>query len=145
MSIMPEPGQSSAKRKKRQRRLSEWVMTQGSVRIDGLVHRFRISTMTVHRDLDELESRGLLRKSSGLVTVLSSSLVESSDIFRSSQEIAAKIELAQYAIQYFEPGQAVFLDASRNVQQLVPRQRSRHSTASSSPRRTSTTSSRRSS
>lgn len=103
----------------RQRAISEAVMTAGSVRIEQLAERFDISLMTVHRDLDELESRGLLRKSRGVATALSSSLVESSDVFRAGQQHAAKLEVAQAALEFIEPGQAVFLDDSTTVLQLA--------------------------
>lgn len=94
-------------------------MTEGAIRIEQIAERFDISLMTVHRDLDELEFRGLLRKSRGIATALPSSLVESSDVFRVSQQADAKHQLALAAIDLIEPGQAVFLDDSTTVQQLT--------------------------
>jgi DeoR/GlpR family transcriptional regulator of sugar metabolism len=103
----------------RQRAISEAVMAEGAVRIDELAERFDISLMTVHRDLDELESRGLLRKSRGVATALSSSLVESSDVFRLGRQQAEKESLARAVLDYIEPGQAVFLDDSTTVLHLA--------------------------
>jgi DeoR/GlpR family transcriptional regulator of sugar metabolism len=99
----------------RQRAISEAVMAEGAIRIEQLAERFDISLMTVHRDLDELESRALLRKSRGVATALSSSLVESSDVFRIGQQQAEKESLARAVLDYIEPGQAVFLDDSTTV------------------------------
>jgi DeoR/GlpR family transcriptional regulator of sugar metabolism len=90
-------------------------MAEGAVRIEQLAERFEISLMTVHRDLDELELRGLLRKSRGVATALSTSLVESSDVFRLGRERAEKDALAQAAMEFIEPGQAIFLDDSTTV------------------------------
>lgn len=103
----------------RQRAITEVVMAEGAVRIEQLAERFDISLMTVHRDLDELEARGLLRKSRGVATALSSSLVESSDVFRSSKQVAEKESLALAAMEFIEPGQSIFLDDSTTVLQMA--------------------------
>ncbi|HEY5223974.1 MAG TPA: DeoR/GlpR family DNA-binding transcription regulator [Microbacteriaceae bacterium] len=103
----------------RQRAISEAVMAEGAVRIEQLAERFNISLMTVHRDLDELESRGLLRKSRGVATAQSSSLVESSDVYRAGQQLAEKRALAQAAMEFIDPGQSIFLDDSTTVQQMA--------------------------
>jgi DeoR/GlpR family transcriptional regulator of sugar metabolism len=103
----------------RQRAISEAVMAEGAVRIDELAERFGISQMTVHRDLDELEARGLLRKSRGVATALSSSLVESSDVFRAGQQHEEKKEIARAAIELIEPGQAIFLDDSTTALEMA--------------------------
>lgn len=109
----------------RQRAITEAVMAEGSVRIEQLAERFDISVMTVHRDLDELEGRGLLRKSRGVATALSSSLVESSDVFRSSRQGAEKDAIAHAALEFVEPGQAIMLDDSTTTMHLVPHLRTK--------------------
>jgi DeoR/GlpR family transcriptional regulator of sugar metabolism len=103
----------------RQRAISEAVMAEGAVRIEQLAERFNISLMTVHRDLDELESRGLLRKSRGVATATSTSLVESSDVYRLGREQMEKEEIARAALAFIEPGQAIFLDDSTTVLHLA--------------------------
>jgi DeoR/GlpR family transcriptional regulator of sugar metabolism len=103
----------------RQRAICEAVMAEGAIRIDELAERFDISLMTVHRDLDELESRALIRKSRGVATALSSSLVESSDVFRLGQQQEEKESLARAVLDYIEPGQAILLDDSTTVLKLV--------------------------
>lgn len=104
----------------RQRAITEAVMSAGAVRIEDLAERFGISQMTVHRDLDELETRGLLRKSRGVATALSTALVESSDVYRSGRELPEKEAIAHAALEFIEPGQAVFLDDSTTTLHLVP-------------------------
>ncbi len=47
---------------RRRAHIVELVTAQGSMRIDALADRFGVSTMTIHRDLDHLDRRGLLRK-----------------------------------------------------------------------------------
>jgi DeoR/GlpR family transcriptional regulator of sugar metabolism len=112
-------GGRQARQIARQRAITEAVMAEGAVRIEQLSERFDISLMTVHRDLDELEARGLLRKSRGIATAMSTSLVESSDVYRSSRQLAEKQALAHAAMEFVEPGQAIFLDDSTTVLQLA--------------------------
>ncbi|GAB3604523.1 DeoR/GlpR family DNA-binding transcription regulator [Microbacterium aureliae] len=104
----------------RQRAISEVVMAEGSVRIEEIARRFDISVMTAHRDLDELEARGLLRKSRGVATALSTALVESSAVYRSSRQLAEKDAIAHAALEFIEPGQAIILDDSTTTLHLVP-------------------------
>jgi DeoR/GlpR family transcriptional regulator of sugar metabolism len=99
----------------RQRAIGEVVIAEGTVRIDQLVERFDISLMTVHRDLDELENRGILRKGRGLATASATSLIESSDVYRSSRQLEEKEALALAAMDFVEPHQAIFLDDSTTV------------------------------
>lgn len=94
-------------------------MTEGAMRIERLAERFDISLMTVHRDLDELESRGILRKTRGVATATSTSLVESSDVYRSNRQAAEKEALVLAAMDFIEPGQAIFLDDSTTVLRIA--------------------------
>ncbi|MGM7668984.1 DeoR/GlpR family DNA-binding transcription regulator [Microbacterium sp. A93] len=109
----------------RQRAITEAVMAEGSVRIEQLAERFDISVMTVHRDLDDLEGRGLLRKNRGVATALSTALVESSDVYRTGRESAQKEAIAHAALEFIEPGQAIMLDDSTTAMHLVPHLRAK--------------------
>ncbi|KGI70401.1 DeoR/GlpR family DNA-binding transcription regulator [Mycolicibacterium rufum] len=46
----------------RRAEIAEFVKTKGAVRIDELADQFGVSTMTIHRDLDHLHAKGMLRK-----------------------------------------------------------------------------------
>lgn len=107
-----------SKQQVRQRAIAEAVLSEGSIRIEALAEQFGTSLMTIHRDLDELEDRGLLRKSRGLATALSSTLVESSDVYRLGQQAPAKVAIAMSALELIEPGQSVLLDDSTTVLQI---------------------------
>ena len=104
----------------RRQLIAEAVMAEGTMRIEDLTDRFGISLMTAHRDLDELESRGLLRKTRGVVSAAPTSLIESSDVYRSTRQSAEKRAIAAAAAAFIEPGQAVFFDDSTSVLQMVP-------------------------
>ena len=42
---------------------------RGSVEVEALAQQFSVSKMTIHRDLDDLESEGVLRKIRGGATI----------------------------------------------------------------------------
>jgi hypothetical protein len=104
----------------RRRMIAEAVMSEGSMRIEDLTDRFGISLMTAHRDVDELVSRGLFRKTRGIVTAAATNLIESSDVYRSNRQASEKKLIAAAAMQFVEPGQAIFFDDSTTVLQMVP-------------------------
>lgn len=70
------------------------------------------SLMTVHRDLDELARRGVLRKFHGGVSAQPSSVFESSSAYRLNVQVDQKEALAAAALQRIEPGMSVMLDTS---------------------------------
>lgn len=90
----------------------ELVVSVGSMRIEELAERFGVSTMTIHRDLDMLDARGIVRKSRGLVTAVATSLFEANPEYRQRQQIEEKLAIAQEAFRLVEPGQAIILDDS---------------------------------
>jgi DeoR/GlpR family transcriptional regulator of sugar metabolism len=108
------------RRTERQNAIAEAVMQQGSARIEDIAERFKISVMTAHRDLDELQARGLLHKSRGAATALASTLVESSVVYRQTQRLELKRSLAAAALPYVQEGQSIFLDDSTTVHQIIP-------------------------
>lgn len=104
----------------RRQLIAEAVMAEGTMRIEDLTDRFGISLMTAHRDLNDLASRGLLRKSRGVVSAAPTSLIEASDVYRSSLQSVEKRAIAKAALAHVEPGQAIFLDCSTTVLQMAP-------------------------
>lgn len=103
----------------RQERIAELVLTSSFVAARTLAEQFDVSLMTIHRDLDELEARGVLRKVRGGATPLPSSLFESNVRFRLTVAAAEKAALARYAITMVEPGQSVMLDDSTTILALA--------------------------
>lgn len=94
----------------RRERIAEYVLGREVVPARELAARFDVSLMTVHRDLDELERQGVLRKVRGGATPQPSSLFESNVRYRLSAARAEKEALARFALGLIEPGQAVLLD-----------------------------------
>jgi len=88
----------------------EVLMEAGSASVEDLSVRFSVSKMTVHRDLDDLEKAGLLRKVHGGASIQSSPQFESD--FRYREKIASeeKRRIARYAAGMIEPGQIIIID-----------------------------------
>ncbi|OLP61737.1 DeoR family transcriptional regulator [Xaviernesmea oryzae] len=103
----------------RRQLIAEAVIAEGSLRIEDLTERFGISLMTAHRDVDELVSRGLFRKTRGIVSAAPTSLIESSDVYRATRQAKEKKAIATAAMRFVEPGQAIFMDDSTTVQQMA--------------------------
>jgi DeoR/GlpR family transcriptional regulator of sugar metabolism len=94
----------------RRERIAEIVLGREAVAARELATLFDVSLMTVHRDLDELERQGVLRKIRGGATPQPSSLFESNVRYRLAAARAEKESLARHVLGSIEPGQAVLLD-----------------------------------
>lgn len=116
---MDKSRSAASKRIDRQREILDYVVEVGSISATELSEIFGRSLMTIHRDLDELSSRGLLRKFHGGVSALPTSVFESSSDFRIQRNLAAKEALASEALKFVEPGMSIMLDDSTTVLALA--------------------------
>lgn len=112
----PTPTES---REARQRLILDHVLTRGQVTAPELAELTGRSLMTVHRDLDDLASRQLVRRFHGGVSALPTSVFESSSEFRLHRRVAEKDALAAAAASMVEPGMSVMLDDSTTVLALA--------------------------
>jgi DeoR/GlpR family transcriptional regulator of sugar metabolism len=110
-------------RNARQDQIADHVLREGSVSASQLAETFGVSLMTVHRDLDELERQGVVRKYRGGVSAQPSSVFESNVAYRLRTARAEKAAIARVARTLVEPGMAVMLDDSTTtlgVAELLP-------------------------
>lgn len=91
----------------------------GSGSIEELVDLLKVSRMTVHRDLHELDALGVLRKVRGGATIERSTLYESDYHARLRVNRLEKIAIARAAIKLIDPGMAVMVDSSTTVNVLA--------------------------
>jgi len=96
----------------RQQLIAEHVMKHGSASQAELVELTGVSHMTVHRDVDELVRRGLLRKFRGGVSAQPSTVFESNAQYRLAANTEAKQAIARQTLRHIEPGMSVLLDDS---------------------------------
>lgn len=99
--------------------IADFVLSTGTARIEDLAEMFAVSSMTIHRDLDALDQKGILRKTRGVATAVASSLFEASPEYRVRQSRLEKKAVAEAAFELIEPGQAILLDDSTTGMHLA--------------------------
>jgi DeoR/GlpR family transcriptional regulator of sugar metabolism len=96
----------------RRRLIAEQLRRRGSVSVSAVEEEFRISPMTARRDLDELERRGIARRTHGGAVLPGLASHEDSFLQRLEVAVEAKERLAEAVLGMIEPGEAVFVDSS---------------------------------
>ena len=94
----------------RRQGIMDALLDAGTASVDDLSARFGVSKMTIHRDLDELEESGLLRKVRGGASIQSSAQFESDFRYRQTLAAEEKHRIATAAARLIEPGQTVMID-----------------------------------
>jgi DeoR/GlpR family transcriptional regulator of sugar metabolism len=98
------------------------VRERGGVRVTELVDRFRVSDMTIRRDLDALARGGQLEKvHGGAVAVGESSAYEPGFEAKADRDTALKESIAQAAAALVVPGSAIALSAGTTTYALAGR------------------------
>ncbi|WP_200837582.1 DeoR/GlpR family DNA-binding transcription regulator [Ruania rhizosphaerae] len=97
---------------RRRNRIVDLVQRDGSVSIEELGATFGVSTVTIYRDLADLESLGMIVRQRGVVTAAGSNLQEAPARFRLGQNEPAKLAIARHAAAMVPRGSAVMLDDS---------------------------------
>lgn len=98
------------KREERRQAIMDLLVENRAVDLDDLAARFAVSKMTIHRDLDDLEQAGLLRKVRGGATIEAGTQFESDFRFRERQDSAEKARMARAALALVEPGMTVMIN-----------------------------------
>jgi len=98
------------KRDDRRQAIMDLLIAQGAVDLEDLTQRFAVSKMTIHRDLDDLEAAGVMRKIRGGGTIETGMQFESDFRFRVQQDGAAKALMAEAALKLIEPGMSVMIN-----------------------------------
>ena len=97
---------------------------KGEVQLQELKHRFPdVSTMTLRRDLINLENEGyLIRTYGGAVSVkkVTNGIIEEDAYsIRATENVEAKMKIAQKALPMVEKGRSVFFDAGSTLMCLA--------------------------
>ena len=108
-----------SKSETRRSEILEMVVENRSAQVDQLADAFGVSKMTIHRDLNRLQERGLVRRIHGGVTAEKSVSFESNYQFRMLQANAEKARLGRAAAEYVSPGDAIVLDDSTTTYHLL--------------------------
>lgn len=100
------------RRESRLHAIRSHLMSLGTASVDDLVGLTGVSRMTIHRDLDELETRGALHRTRGGASVEKTLFFEASVEYRLSLQKHTKEAIAAHAATLIEPGQVLLLDDS---------------------------------
>lgn len=92
--------------------IAERIISGGPLEIDELADLFSVSSMTIYRDVLELERIGVLVRNRGTVSAVATSLLDTSASFRCSQNLEEKGKIARAAAKLLRPGQSVMVDDS---------------------------------
>jgi DeoR/GlpR family transcriptional regulator of sugar metabolism len=98
------------KREERRQEIINLLVENRAVDLDDLAERFAVSKMTIHRDLDDLEAAGVLRKIRGGATIDAGTQFESDFRFRQMQEAEVKQAIGRVALDLVEPGMTVIVN-----------------------------------
>lgn len=98
------------RREDRRQAIMDLLVEDRAVDLDALSARFGVSRMTIHRDLDDLEQAGLLRKVRGGATIDAGAQFESDFRVRALQDAEGKARMARAAVEMVEPGMSVLVN-----------------------------------
>lgn len=111
---------SSAETKaERQDRLATLIFTLGDAKVEELQRVTGTSSMTLYRDLADLEAQQVIIRSRGQVSAVATSLSETPFGFRLGQETAAKEKIAEAAARLIRRGDSVFVDDSTTAYAIL--------------------------
>lgn len=110
-------------RSARQERLHgilQTLLEDKSASPQSLATLFDVSVMTMHRDLDELQRRGLLRKVHGGVVVERTRSHEIAASLRTRLAVQQKLAIATAAARQVRAGEVIMLDDSTTAAGVIP-------------------------
>ncbi len=108
----------------RQTRIAQYIQRRASASVQELREQFGVSLMTVRRDLDALEQRGLIVRIHGGAMAPASPAVSGEDE-RAVLHVAEKVAIGALAASLVGDGQTLFLDAGTTTIELARHLRDR--------------------
>lgn len=91
-----------------------------TVKLQDLVEKTDASESTLRRDLTELENMGKLERVFGGAILPTRNLQEPSMADKSTRNLKEKQSIAEYAANFVQEGDSVFLDAGTTTLQMIP-------------------------
>jgi len=112
--------QASPRKTVRLEHIASAVTQSGFVSVEDLTDKLGVSRMTVHRDLDELQRMGVLRKVRGGASAYRSTQYESDLQFRATSAVEEKKQIAAAAVELFSDGEVIIVDDSTTALGIIP-------------------------
>lgn len=95
------------------------LQTTSTCSITMLAEELDVSSMTIRRDINALETKGIVTLENGFVVLNSGSLFEYSISQKQTIYLEEKKRIAQKALEYINDGDSIFLDAGTTPNQLA--------------------------
>ncbi|WP_441884545.1 DeoR/GlpR family DNA-binding transcription regulator [Paenibacillus sp. 2TAB26] len=103
----------------RYKKIQEILKQNDSVKVTDLVHVLNVSIDTVRRDLENMESKKLLKRVHGGAIPADDHGDQSVFFYRENRNKEKKIELAQLVCEYVSEGQAIALNAGTTTLEIA--------------------------
>lgn len=103
----------------RRNQIMDILKTQKTVTVRDLSRILYVSEATVRRDLGEMETLGLLRRTHGGAVLYENGQSEPSVLVRMEENAQAKRRMAELTLPYLERVSSVFMDSSSSVHYLA--------------------------
>ena len=108
----------------RQSHINQFIQQRLSVSVKELSDQFKVSSMTIRRDLSALEKRGLVVLVHGGV-IVPKVPASSREEVRAAMNMVQKSNIAEAAARLVKDGQTIFIDAGTTTVELVNRLKDR--------------------
>lgn len=95
--------------------IEERVTRTGEVRFAELARAFGVSEMTIRRDIEALQSAGVVRRIAGGAIAVGGTAFEPSYGARAGRAVDTKAHIGQQIAQMLSPGETVILDSGSTV------------------------------
>lgn len=105
----------------RKKSILELINAQGFITVSELCDRFGVSPATIRNDLNELESAQLIERTHGGAVSRHKAAHEPDAQEKSGRQVQEKERIAQAALKYIQPGDAIALDSGSTTYQLACR------------------------
>jgi DeoR family fructose operon transcriptional repressor len=103
----------------RRQHIFEDIETSGIASVRDLAQRFEVSTITIMRDLQELEQEGLIRRIHGGAISVRGASYEPPFIARESQYSSEKQRIALKAVEMINEGDSIILDVGTTTLEIA--------------------------
>jgi len=103
----------------RRESIVEFLKKEGKIRVEELADRLKVSQVTIRKDLDVLEKRGLLERSHGSAVFSQQSRFNIAFLEKLQMQASAKELIAQAAAGYIHEGDSIILDSGTTTLSLA--------------------------
>ncbi len=103
----------------RQQAIADLVNKNGNITVNDLCSKFNVSPATIRNDLRDLEGRSMVKRTHGGAISSSKMVYELSTVQKEVHNIDEKRAIANAAMEFIQPGDAIILDSGTTAFELA--------------------------